>query len=254
MKHVLVTGATGRTGAIVLKKLRERPQDFKGRGFARDAGKAKELFGAANGFVFGDVTKPETLAGALAGVEALVILTSSVPRMKTPPQPGEKPQFEFVPGGMPEEVDFRGQKAQIDAARAAGVAHVVLVGSMGGTIENHPLNRLGDGDVLVWKRCAEAYLIDSGLDYTIIRPGGLLDTPGGLRELLVGKDDEFIKNPPKGIPTAVPRADVAEVVVHALLSPQARKKAFDLISKPEETSLAPTTDFDSLFARTTPGL
>jgi hypothetical protein len=43
------------------------------------------------------------------------------------------------------------------------------------------------------------------------------------------------------------------MVVHALLSPQARNKAFDLISKPEEASLAPTTDFDSLFARTTPG-
>ncbi|PPD45027.1 MAG: oxidoreductase [Methylocystis sp.] len=254
MKHVLVTGATGRTGALVLKKLRERPQDFQTRGFARDAAKAKELFGSAEGFVFGDVTKPETLAGALAGVEALVILTSSTPRMKAPPQPGEKPQFEFAAGGMPEEVDYRGQKAQIDAARAASVAHVVLVGSMGGTIEGHPLNRLGDGNVLVWKRKAEAYLIDSGLDYTIIRPGGLLDKPGGMRELLVGKDDAFLKNPPEGVPAAVPRADVAETVAQALLSPYARNKAFDVISRPEESSPAPTTDFDRLFAGTTPGL
>jgi uncharacterized protein YbjT (DUF2867 family) len=254
MKHVLVTGATGRTGALVLKKLRERPQDFDARGFARNAAKAEELFGSAEGFVIGDVTKPESLGPALAGVEALVILTSSVPRMKGPPKPGERPQFEFEPGGMPEEIDYLGQMAQIDAARAAGVDHIVLVGSMGGTIENHPLNRLGDGNVLVWKRKAEAHLVDSGVAYTIIRPGGMLDKPGGARELLVGKDDAFLKNAPEGVPTAIPRADVAEVVVQALLSPAARNKAFDLISKPEESSAAPTTDFDALFAQTTAGL
>lgn len=254
MKHVLVTGATGRTGALVLKKLRERPQDFDARGFARNEAKAEELFGSTEGFVFGDVTKPETFGPALAGVEALVILTSSVPRMKGPPEPGERPRFEFEPGGMPEEIDYLGQKAQIDAARVAGVDHIVLVGSMGGTIENHPLNRLGDGNVLVWKRKAEACLVDSGIAYTIIRPGGLLDKPGGARELLVGKDDAFLKNPPEGVPTAIPRADVAEVVVQSLLAPGARNKAFDLISKPEEGSAAPTTEFAALFAQTTAGL
>lgn len=42
-----------------------------------------------------------------------------------------------------------------------------------------------------------------------IRPGGLLDTEGGLRELLVGKDDELLKTETK----TIPRADVAEVCV-----------------------------------------
>jgi hypothetical protein len=34
-------------------------------------------------------------------------------------------------------------------AKAAGVKHIVLVGSMGGTNPNHPLNRLGNGNILV---------------------------------------------------------------------------------------------------------
>lgn len=83
---------------------------------------------------------------------------------------------------------------------------IVLVGSMGGTNPNHPLNSLGNGNILVsillstnkllphlpallferivssnelfgfffslsqvWKRKAEQYLADSGVPYTIIR-------------------------------------------------------------------------------------
>lgn len=254
MMRVLVTGATGRTGALALKKLRARPRDFEALGFARAPGKAIELFGSPDGFFFGDVRKPETFAPALRGVDALVILSSSTPRPKGAPRPGGKLEFEFAPGGAPREVVYLGGTALVEAARAAGVGHIVLVGSMGGTIEDHPLNRLGGGDVLVWKRRLEAFLIDSGVAYTILRPGGLVDAPGGRRELLVGKDDAFIKAPVERVPRAIPRADVAEVVVQALLSPNARNKAFDLISKPEELSAAPTTDFEALFAKTTPGL
>jgi uncharacterized protein YbjT (DUF2867 family) len=123
---------------------------------------------------------------------------------------------------------------------------------MGGTNENHPLNFMGNGKILIWKRQAEQYLVDSGVDYTIIRAGGLLDKSGGVRELLVGKDDELLYNPPNGIPTSVPREDVAEVVVRALIEPNARNKAFDLISKPEDDPTASITqDFAALFALTT---
>lgn len=102
---------------------------------------------------------------------------------------------------------------------------------------------------------AEQYLIDSGIDYTIIRAGGLLNETGGVRELLVGKNDTLLNEPPQGIPTSIPRADVANVVVQALIEPTARNKAFDLISKPEATPDAQATaDFASLFAQTTAGI
>lgn len=78
-------------------------------------------------------------------------------------------------------MDWLGQKGQIDAAKEAGVKKVVLVSSMGGTDEKNPLNNLGNGNILIWKRKAEEYLINSGaFNYTIIHPGGLIDDEVGL--------------------------------------------------------------------------
>lgn len=70
------------------------------------------------------------------------------------------------------QVDWLGQKAGIDAAKAAGVKQVILISSMGGTDPNHELNKLGNGNILQWKRKAEQYLVASGMSYTIIHPGG----------------------------------------------------------------------------------
>jgi nucleoside-diphosphate-sugar epimerase len=60
------------------------------------------------------------------------------------------------------QIDWLGQKVQIDAAKAAGVKQVVLVSSMGGTDPNHFLNKMGDNArILDWKRKAEQ-VIDCG--------------------------------------------------------------------------------------------
>ena len=72
------------------------------------------------------------------------------------------------------QIDWLGQKAQFDAAKAAGIDHVVVVSSMGGTQPDNMLNKIGGGNILVWKRKAEIYLKESGLTYTIIHPGGAL--------------------------------------------------------------------------------
>ncbi|MEC4805638.1 MAG: SDR family oxidoreductase [Jaaginema sp. PMC 1079.18] len=249
-KKVLVTGATGRTGALVVEKLQRLPEEFVVLGLARSPAKVEERFGSTEGFIFGDIRDRSTLETALEGCDALVILTSAVPQMKAPPSPGERPEFDFEPGGMPEDVDFHGQVNQIDVAKAVGITHIVLVGSMGGTQENHPLNRMGDGNILVWKRQAEEYLIHSGIDYTIIRAGGLLDKPGGVRELIVGDNDELLAHPPDDIPTSIPRADVAEVVVQALRQSNSHNTAFDIISRPEDDPKAKVTeDFAALFTQ-----
>ncbi|CAM8897671.1 unnamed protein product [Rhodiola kirilowii] len=117
---------------------------------------------------------------------------------------------------------------------------------MGGTDISNPLNSIGNGNILVWKRKAEQYLADSGIPYTIIRAGGLQDKEGGIRELLVGKDDELLKTDTR----TIARPDVAEVCIQALLHEEAKFKAFDLASKPEGTG-TPTKDFKALFAQIT---
>jgi uncharacterized protein YbjT (DUF2867 family) len=252
LTKVLITGATGRTGALVFEKLQQYGEQFEVRGFARSQEKVEQRFEKPdqNQWFIGDIRVPGSLNQSIAACDALVILTSAIPVMDGPPQPGQPPSMSFPPGEMPEAVDYQGQLHQIQAAQAAGVNHVVLVGSMGGSNPNHMLNKIGNGNILIWKRKAEQILMDSGLDFTIIRAAGLLDQPGGERELLVGQDDQLLNNPPNGIPTSIPRADVAEVVVQALMEPNARNKVFDLMSKPPEQSIGKITeDFASLFAQ-----
>ena len=255
VKKVCVTGATGRTGSLVVKKLRQLNGTFEVIGFARNKEKIQEIFGSIDNFVIGNIAETNSLETALKDCDALVIVTSAIPKMKAPPKEGERPDFYFEPGGMPEEIDWIGQKNQIDVAKELGIKHIVLVGSMGGTDENHPLNKIANGNILIWKRKAEEYLINSGIDYTIIRAGGLINESGGKRELIVGKNDILLNNPPNGIPTSIPREDVAEVVVQALRQNNAKNKAFDLISKPENDANAVITeDFSALFAQTMGGL
>ncbi|GJN36333.1 hypothetical protein PR202_gb25182 [Eleusine coracana subsp. coracana] len=242
---VLVTGAGGRTGQIVYKKLKERADQFVGRGLVRTE-ESKSKIGGGDDVFIGDIRDPESIASAIEGINALIILTSAVPKMKPgfDPSTGQRPEFYFEEGCLPEQVDWIGQKNQIDAAKSIGVKQIVLVGSMGGTDINHPLNKLGNGNILVWKRKAEQYLADSGVPYTIIRAGGLQDKDGGLRELIVGKDDEILKTETK----TIARADVAEVCIQALLFEEAKFKAFDLASKPEGEG-TPTKDFRYLFSQ-----
>lgn len=244
---VLVTGAGGRTGKLVYEKLKHRPDKFITRGLVRsEASKAK--VGGGEDVYIGDITKAETLGPAFSGVDVLIILTSAAPQIKPgfDPSKGGRPEFYYEEGAYPEQVDWIGQKNQIDEAKKAGVKHIILVGSMGGTDPNHPLNSFGNGKILIWKRKSEQYLVDSGVTYTLIRPGGLLDKDGGLRELLIGKDDELLATDTK----TIPRADVAEVCVQAILHDEVKNKAFDLTSKPEGVA-PPTTDFKALFSQVT---
>ncbi|XP_020087543.1 uncharacterized protein At5g02240-like [Ananas comosus] len=244
---VLVTGAGGRTGQIVYKKLKEQTDRYVARGLVRTE-ESKTKIGAADDVFVGDIRQAESIAPAFDGIGALIILTSAVPKMKPgfDPSKGERPEFYFEDGFYPEQVDWIGQKNQIDAAKAVGVKQIVLVGSMGGTDVNNPLNSIGNGNILVWKRKAEQYLADSGVPYTIIRAGGLQDKDGGVRELLVGKDDELLKTDTR----TIARADVAEVCIQALQFDEAKFKAFDLASKPEGEG-TPTTDFKALFSQVT---
>ncbi|XP_058757004.1 uncharacterized protein At5g02240-like [Vicia villosa] len=244
---VLVTGAGGRTGQLVYKILKERADQYVARGFVRTE-ESKQKIGDADDVFVGDIRDVDTLVPAIQGIDALIILTSGVPLMKPgfDPTQGNRPEFYFDDGAYPEQVDWIGQKNQIDAAKAAGVKQIVLVGSMGGTDLNNPLNSLGNGNILVWKRKAEQYLADSGVPYTIIRAGGLQDKEGGIRELLVGKDDELLKTETR----TIARPDVAEVCIQALNFEEAKFKAFDLASKPEGKG-SPTKDFKALFSQIT---
>merc|ERR1712232_533 len=82
IEPVVVTGATGRTGALVYKALKAKGVPV--RGFVRNATKAKELLGcskcdASEGIFVGDITDAASLNAPMQGAGSLVIATSAVP-------------------------------------------------------------------------------------------------------------------------------------------------------------------------------
>lgn len=261
VKKVLILGAGGRSGSLTLKNMLGRPGDFDVVAAARteaSASKLKQEMGANT--IVCDLTKPDSATMAMHGVDILVVLSSATPKpnyLKLVGQLCRKlccleskmgAAFGYQPGAFPKDVDWEGGKVAIDAAVKANVKHIIYVGSMGGTKPDHFLNKMGDGDILLWKRKAEMYLRQSGLPHTIVHPGGLLPhmgnkiVPGGERELLVGVNDTMMDNPAES--RCIPREDLAEVVVQIALDPGSyRNIAFDLASK-DPVKIQGTTPWD----------
>lgn len=243
---VVVTGATGRTGSLLYHALQARGVTV--RALVRNVTKAREILGcqrcdAGEGIFVGDVTKPETLVDVMAGAGSLAIMTSAIP-ICTKSSTGS--QCHYPEGAYPKDIDFNGGKAQYEAfaeaQRKAGVAPglVALCSSMGTTDPDSFLEKLGNGHIGFFKLNEEASLMSSGLPFTIVKPCGLVDTPPGHAELLVGHDDDLQVSPP-----VVARADVARVILEAIMQPLlASNLRFDLCSKASGT---PTTDFGALF-------
>lgn len=244
-----------------MKKLLDKKNDYDAVGVFRSEGSAKSFEEMGATAVIGDICRdPSVLETAMKGADRLVLCTSAVPKIKPLSlipvmiaklfkKEGVRPKFTFKEGQMPEEIDWIGAKSQIDAAKSQGVKKVVFVGSMGGTDRNNFLNTIGDGNILMWKRRAEKYLMDSGLNYAIIHPGGLKDDEGGQREILIDVDDNFISSKSKY--RTIPRADVAELCVQSLAEGEPfDRRAIDAVAKNPEDG-APTTDFKALFSAMT---
>ena len=68
------------------------------------------------------------------------------------------------------------------------------------------------GNLLKWKRAAERYLMKRCF-FTIVHCGALIDEKGGKREIVWDTDDALLRTKYRKIP----REDVAEVLVQALV-------------------------------------
>jgi len=264
---VIVTGAAGRTGKLVFSSL-FRSEKFDVVGLVRTEQSAKKLIkdvkcGLEHIWVC-DVTtidpqcseKNIGLPKGLSGAEAMIICTSAVPKiskrslikafLKVPVNlltPGKKVfnfrdlQFRYAEGQYPEKVDYEGQVNQIELAKRLGISHVILLSSMGGTNVYDFLNTIGkdkdgngNGDILIHKRKAEKYLVESGLHYTIIHPGGLKDTPGGELNLRLDVNDNLLNEEKRSIS----RCDVARLCIASLTAFNGQNASFDCINSDVE--------------------
>lgn len=130
-------------------------------------------------------------------------------------------------GGLPEEggvrPDFVGNRNLIDAAVAAKAKRFILISSIGSgnSAQALPPNVLDTlGPVLKEKAQAEEHLANSRLDYTIIRPGGLVSESATGQEVLTADPS---------IAGSIPRAGVASLAVQCLGSDKAVNQVLSAI-------------------------
>jgi uncharacterized protein YbjT (DUF2867 family) len=133
----------------------------------------------------------------------------------------------FAAGGGPDgnierkrTVDLEGSLKSIEAASMAGIRRFVQVSAIG---VDAPLPA---DTAPVWKAYVEAKrdsdvaLRDSDLDWTILRPGRLIDEPATGRVLLAPEVERG----------DIPRADVAAVLAAVLDDDRAAGRQWDLVS------------------------
>lgn len=133
----------------------------------------------------------------------------------------------FTAGGGPDgnverkrTVDLEGATKSIAGAKAAGILRLIQVSAIG--VDNDP----PEDAAPAWKayvqakRDADIALRESGLDWTIIRPGALTDTAATGRVQLA----------PSVEYGEVSRADVAHVIADCLDRPDTAGAQWDLVS------------------------
>ncbi|MDY6786326.1 MAG: SDR family oxidoreductase [Cyanobacteriota bacterium] len=212
-----VAGATGQTGRRIVKELTR--QNIPVRAMVRNLEKGKELLPPEAELVVGDVLDAGSLANAIADCTVLLCATGATPSLD--------------PTG-PYQVDYQGTKNLVNVAKAKNIEHFVLVSSMCVSQFFHPLNLFWL--ILYWKKQAEAYIQDSGLTYTIVRPGGLLneDNPDAI---VMSSADTLFEG-------RIPRTKVAQTCVAALFQTEAKNKIVEIVAEPQ----AETKDWPQLFA------
>ena len=222
-KTVVVAGATGLTGRHVVQHL--LGAGYSVRALVRNTNKAKDLFGDKVEIRVSDITDRPSVFAAVEGADSVVSALGSL----SPSGPNS-----------PEFVDYGGVKNLVDAAVEHGIGHFVLVSSMGVTNENHPLNA-AVGNVMIWKLRGEDHLRASGVDYTVVRPGGLRDDPGGRLSITFDQGDKPAR-------AFISREDVAAVCVASLQDKAARNRTFEVVNSEGPAS----RDWSKLFGALLP--
>lgn len=209
MTRLAVTGASGKTGWRVVQEALARGHQV--RALLRPGSVVPEGLAGAE-IVRLELSDPPALRQALQGCDALVIAT------------GARPSVDLL---GPLKVDALAMRSQIDACKAVGVQRVVLVSSLCSGRWIHPLNLFGL--ILVWKRLGERWLEESGLRWTVVRPGGLRESEEG-----VEREGVLYSGPDQQESQSIPRRLVARVCLEALETPAAEGRIIEITSRPDQ--------------------
>ena len=158
----------------------------------------------------------ETIKSSVEECDCLIIAT------------GARPSIDLT---GPAKIDAFGVKRQVEACKAKGVKRVILVSSLCSGKWIHPLNLFGL--ILLWKRVGEKAVEGSGLDWTIIRPGGLNEKEQGLNSEGIFYTQENIQE--EG---SIPRRLVAKCCVEALETRNSLNKIIEITSNAKQPKLS----------------
>ncbi|WP_306205071.1 SDR family oxidoreductase [Actinoplanes sp. RD1] len=199
---ILVAGGHGKVALRLLKLLAD--QGHTARGLIRSEAQADDLRAAGAVPVVGDLENDASLEAYVRGADAVVFAAGAGPgsgaaRKKT--------------------VDLGGAVKLADAARALGVRRYVMVSSIGA--QDPAAGGESMRPYLEAKAAADEYVLGTGLDVTIVRPGSLTDEPATGR---IRATTELGNRGP------VTRDDVAAVLAYVLGAPETAGLTFELFN------------------------
>lgn len=198
---ILVTGGTGTVGSEVAKQLVAAGQRI--RVLVRAPEKGVQKLGTGVELAKGDFTDAASLDAALRGADKLFLLAAGADMMQH-------------------------EANAVDAAKRAGVKHIVKLSVIGAESESTPFGR--------WHRAGEKKIEASGVPWTFLRPTGFASNALMWVGSLKAQGTVFMPTGDGKLPVVDPK-DIAAVAVHALTKPGHEGRSYDLTG-PEALSTA----------------
>jgi uncharacterized protein YbjT (DUF2867 family) len=195
-KNVLVAGANGTTGRIIIDLLK-KSETYQPIAMVRKQDQKDHFEKQGVSVVLADLE--EDLSQAVKNADKVIFAAGSK-------------------GKNIIDVDQEGAKRLIDAAKAAGLEKFVMLSSMGA---DNPVVGNDLEDYLRAKQNADNHLKASALNYSIVRPGALTDDDG------TGKIELKEKLEKLG---SISRADVAKTLVEVLDNKLKKNKVFEILA------------------------
>jgi len=200
---LIITGATGNTGQVLAELLYQNGIPFAA--MARGAKRIQQLQTAGIQTVAGDFDDPASLAQALEGVEQAYLVCT------------------------PDENLVKREVAFIQAAKKAGVKQIVKCSAFAADINSESQNLRSHGQI-------EKALIESGLNYTILRPHGFMQTFTLFAWDMIERAHVISMPAGDGAFPLVDVRDVALAAFKALTEPEKHSRKIYDITGPESLS------------------
>jgi uncharacterized protein YbjT (DUF2867 family) len=198
---VVVAGAHGKVGLRLLRLLVDG--GHRARGLIRNPDHEADLRELGAEPVLCDMEALDDISDCCEGADAVVFAAGA--------GPGSGAERKRT-------VDYGGAAKLVEAARKNGIERYVIVSAISVDRPDEWSDQMRP--YYEAKRDADERVLESGLSYTIVRPGGLTDDPGtGLVMVGTGVD--------RG---EIPREDVAATLVAVLETPSSVGKVFELVS------------------------